>query len=142
MRQVTHRLTVKTPGRGLHDISAEVEVWIEQQGIGEGLLTLFIQHTSASLTIQENADRDVLRDLDDYFTHLVPDDAKLYRHTAEGPDDMPAHARSAVTKTWGPGREFTFSSTAISHTRATSSSTLRASDAVWRGVKAVALGCC
>jgi len=99
MRQVTHRLTVKTPGRGLHDISAEVEVWIEQQGIGEGLLTLFIQHTSASLTIQENADRDVLRDLDDYFTRLVPDDAKLYRHTAEGPDDMPSHIRAALTAT-------------------------------------------
>ena len=99
MRQVTDRLTVKTTGRGLHDISAEVALWIEGQGIGEGLLTLFIQHTSTSLTIQENADRDVLRDLDDYFTRLVPDDVRLYRHTAEGPDDMPSHIRAALTAT-------------------------------------------
>ena len=90
---------MKTPGRGLHDISAEVALWVEEQEIGEGLLTLFIQHTSASLTIQENADRDVLRDLDDFFTRLAPDDVRLYRHTAEGPDDMPSHIRAALTAT-------------------------------------------
>ena len=65
----------------------------------EGLLTIFIQHTSASLTIQENADPDVLSDLDDFFSRLVPDDVRLYRHTAEGADDMPSHIRSALTQT-------------------------------------------
>ena len=69
------------------------------QTVDEGLLTVFIRHTSASLTIQENADPDVLRDLDDFFRLLVPEDDSLYRHTAEGPDDMPAHIRAALTST-------------------------------------------
>ena len=67
--------------------------------MADGLLTLFIQHTSASLTIQENADPDVLRDLDAFFCRLAPDDVTLYRHVAEGPDDMPAHIRAALTAT-------------------------------------------
>lgn len=92
-------LTVRTPGRGLVDITAEVSAFVRRAGVSEGLLTVFIQHTSASLTIQENADPDVLADLDDFFRRLVREDASLYRHSAEGPDDMPAHIRSALTQT-------------------------------------------
>lgn len=98
MRQAMHRLSLRTGGRGLYDITAEVGAWAEGQGIGQGLLTVFIRHTSASLVIQENADPDVLRDLDDFFSTLVPDDTARYRHTVEGPDDMPAHIRSALTQ--------------------------------------------
>lgn len=72
--------------------------FVRARGIGEGLLTLFIQHTSASLTIQENADPDVLTDLNDFFRRIVKEDPMLYRHTMEGPDDMPAHIRSALTQ--------------------------------------------
>ena len=99
MRQVTHRLAVQTPGRGLHEITGEIAEWLARQRVADGLLTLFIQHTSASLTIQENADPDVLRDLDAFFCRLAPDDVTLYRHVAEGPDDMPAHIRAALTAT-------------------------------------------
>ena len=99
MRQFTHRLAVRTPGRGLHEITGEIAEWLARQRVADGLLTLFIQHTSASLTIQENADPDVLRDLDAFFCRLAPDDVTLYRHVAEGPDDMPAHIRAALTAT-------------------------------------------
>ncbi len=99
MRQLTHRLAVQTPGRGLHEITGEIAEWLARQRVADGLLTLFIQHTSASLTIQENADPDVLRDLDAFFCRLAPDDVTLYRHVAEGPDDMPAHIRAALTAT-------------------------------------------
>ena len=99
MRQVTDRLEVRTKGRGLHDITGEVRDWTARQRADQGLLTLFIQHTSASLTIQENADPDVLRDLEDFFARLVADDDGRYRHAAEGPDDMPAHIRAALTAT-------------------------------------------
>jgi len=99
MRQVTDRLEVRTKGRGLHDITGEVRDWTARQRVDQGLLTLFIQHTSASLTIQENADPDVLRDLEDFFARLVADDDGRYRHAAEGPDDMPAHIRAALTAT-------------------------------------------
>ncbi len=92
-------LTVGTPGPGLTDITAEVSAFVRRAGIAEGLLTVFIQHTSASLTIQENADPDVLVDLDDFFRRLVREDPSLYRHSAEGPDDMPAHIRAALTQT-------------------------------------------
>lgn len=98
MRQSLHRLSLTTRGRGLHEFTAEVGAWVRAQGIAEGLLTLFIQHTSASLTIQENADPDVLRDLDDFFSALVPDDPSRYRHVSEGADDMPAHIRAALTQ--------------------------------------------
>ncbi len=99
MRQASHNLIVATPGRGLFEVTGQVAAWAHEQPIAEGLLTLFIRHTSASLTIQENADPDVLADLQRFFARLVPDDTSLYRHTMEGPDDMPAHIRSALTAT-------------------------------------------
>ncbi|MGD9020807.1 MAG: secondary thiamine-phosphate synthase enzyme YjbQ [Lysobacterales bacterium] len=86
----------ETSGQGLYDITSEAVAWCRQQDITQGLLTLFIRHTSASLTIQENADPDVRRDLQDYFTRIAPEHGP-YRHTMEGPDDMPAHIRSALT---------------------------------------------
>jgi len=97
MMQAQHRLAVRTEGQGLYEITREVAAWIAAQDMAEGLLTLFCRHTSASLTIQENADPDVLRDLETFFKKLAPEDPRLYRHTAEGPDDMPAHIRSALT---------------------------------------------
>jgi secondary thiamine-phosphate synthase enzyme len=90
---------VTTRGAGLSDITRQVTAGVAKSGIREGLATLFIRHTSASLVIQENADRDVLRDLEDFFSRLVSRDMSLYRHTTEGPDDMPAHIRSALTQT-------------------------------------------
>jgi secondary thiamine-phosphate synthase enzyme len=99
MRQFTHRLKVATEGRGLYEITDQVTGWVERCGITTGLLTLFIQHTSASLTVQENADTDVTRDLEEFFRRLAPDNAEWYRHTLEGPDDMPAHIRTALTQT-------------------------------------------
>jgi secondary thiamine-phosphate synthase enzyme len=99
MKQATHRLEVPTRGKGLYEISDKVIAWVRGTGIATGLLTVFIQHTSASLTIQENADPDVIADLNDHFARLAPEDNKLYRHTVEGPDDMPAHIRAALTGT-------------------------------------------
>ena len=99
MRQFSHRLSVSTRGKGLYEITREVADWLGRQGVSQGLLTLFVQHTSASLTIQENADPDVLRDLNAFFDRLAPEDNRLYRHTVEGADDMPAHVRSALTLT-------------------------------------------
>jgi len=92
-------LAVGSRGRGLIDITGEVARWTGASGIATGLLTLFIRHTSASLLVQENADADVLRDLEAFFARTVPDDLSLYRHVAEGADDMPAHIRSALTQT-------------------------------------------
>ena len=93
-----HTLSAETRGPGLYDITANVVNWCSGQGIEQGLLTLFIRHTSASLTIQENADPDVRHDLQDYFSRIAPENGP-YRHTAEGPDDMPAHIRTALTQT-------------------------------------------
>ena len=90
---------VATRGKGLYPITAGDRGWAEGQGLRTGLLTVFIQHTSASLVIQENADPDVVRDLDEFFERLAPEDAAWYRHTVEGPDDMPAHIRAALTQT-------------------------------------------
>ena len=73
--------------------------WLRGTAIDDGLLTVFVQHTSASLTIQENADPDVIADLNDFFGRIAPEDNRLYRHTVEGPDDMPAHIRTALTQT-------------------------------------------
>lgn len=98
MRQVQHTLCVATRGQGLVDATAPIVAWLDAQGAGDGLLTLFLRHTSASLLIQENADPDVLRDLDAFFRRLVPEDPHLYRHGAEGPDDMPAHIKAALTQ--------------------------------------------
>ena len=99
MTQKTTVLQVSTRGKGLYECTGEVERWLASSGLATGLLTLFIQHTSASLTIQENADPDVVHDLNDFFSRLVAEDNRLYRHTVEGPDDMPAHIRSALTLT-------------------------------------------
>jgi secondary thiamine-phosphate synthase enzyme len=99
MRQFTRRVTVATRGKGLYEFTGEVDGWVAECGIRTGLLTLFVQHTSASLVIQENADPDVVADLNGFFSRLVPDDSRLYRHTIEGPDDMPAHIRAALTQT-------------------------------------------
>ena len=99
MKQFTHRIQVATRGKGLYPVNREIEGWVEDRGIATGLLTVFIQHTSASLTIQENADPDVVLDIEEFFTRLVPENAPWYRHTAEGPDDMPSHIRSLLTDT-------------------------------------------
>ena len=99
MKQFTKRLEIRTEGKGLYEISDKVIAWVRETGLKTGLLTAFIQHTSASLTIQENADPDVIADLNDHFSRLAPEDNKLYRHTVEGPDDMPAHIRAALTDT-------------------------------------------
>ena len=99
MKQKQFRFTVSTKGRGIYSISSEVRNWVHQQDIQFGLLTLFIPHTSASLLIQENADPDVLYDLNQFFNRLVPDGDSLFKHQSEGPDDMPAHIRSALTQT-------------------------------------------
>ncbi len=97
MKQKTSTLSVATRGQGFIDITRDVARAVSESGISSGLLTVFIQHTSASLVIQENADTDVLRDLKDAFAGLAPRDAG-YRHTTEGTDDMPAHIRSALTQ--------------------------------------------
>lgn len=97
MRQALHHIRIDTSGRGLVEITAQVRRWAEGQGMAEGLLTLFCRHTSASLTIQENADPDVRRDLEAFFDGIAPEAPGRYIHDAEGPDDMPAHIRSALT---------------------------------------------
>jgi len=99
MKQFTHRIQVATRGKGLYPVNREIEGWVKDRGLATGILTVFIQHTSASLTIQENADPDVVRDIEEFFTRLVPENAPWYRHTAEGPDDMPSHIRSLLTET-------------------------------------------
>ncbi|QGZ66463.1 secondary thiamine-phosphate synthase enzyme YjbQ [Paraburkholderia acidisoli] len=99
MRQAIHHLSVKTRTRGLTEISREVRAFVREQGIDMGLLTLFCCHTSASLLIQENADASVRRDLERYFEALAPEDPQRYEHDTEGPDDMPAHLRTALTHT-------------------------------------------
>ena len=101
-RAVSHSqdtLTLKAPAQGLLEITADVAAWVDNQFIADGLLTLFLRHTSASLLIQENADPDVLADMQDFFSKLAPEDASLYRHIAEGADDMPAHIKGALTQT-------------------------------------------
>ena len=97
LRQALHEVTVSTRGRGLYDFTAELERWVAANHFREGLLTLHLQHTSASLVVQENADPDVQRDLEAFFQRLVPDGDPLFTHTAEGDDDMPAHIRAALT---------------------------------------------
>ena len=99
MKQAEFQFSISTKGRGLYAINKEVASWMTCQNIRSGLLTIFVPHTSASLIIQENADPDVLKDLDLFFNRLVPDGDPLYEHQAEGPDDMPAHIRSALTQT-------------------------------------------
>lgn len=97
MRQATTTLVVATPGRGLHEITRAVRDWVAQTGVRDGLLTLFVRHTSASLLVQENADPTVRADLERFLARLVPDGDPCFEHVDEGPDDMPAHVRAALT---------------------------------------------
>jgi secondary thiamine-phosphate synthase enzyme len=99
MRQSSTVVRIQTRGRGLTDITDRVVAWVGESKLRDGLLTVFIRHTSASLLIQENADPEVQRDLERFFAHLVPDGDPLFEHTTEGPDDMPAHVRTALTQT-------------------------------------------
>ena len=96
MRQATEHIAIDTQGKGLVEITHPVTHWVANQGMVTGLLTLFCRHTSASLLIQENADPDVRTDIAAYFERLAPESAR-YVHTTEGPDDMPAHLRTALT---------------------------------------------
>jgi secondary thiamine-phosphate synthase enzyme len=103
MIPITHQdqtlLTVETRGRGFRNVTGAIADWVGGTGVSTGLLTVFVRHTSASLTIQENADPDVMADLDDALARLAPEGVGLYRHSLEGPDDMPAHIRAALTAT-------------------------------------------
>ncbi|MHC4415802.1 MAG: secondary thiamine-phosphate synthase enzyme YjbQ [Planctomycetota bacterium] len=93
------RLSIRTPGQGLHLVTDQVEAVVRESEVAEGLCTVLVQHTSASLTIQENADPTARRDLERWLTRLVEEDDPLYTHTAEGPDDMPSHIKAALTAT-------------------------------------------
>lgn len=93
------KLSIATNGQGLHEFTSEVQAAVRDSGVKDGLCTLFIQHTSASLTIQENADASARHDLERWLNRLVPENDSLYTHDAEGPDDMPAHIKSALTAT-------------------------------------------
>jgi secondary thiamine-phosphate synthase enzyme len=96
---MVEQFTVATPGQGLHEITAQVSRVVRQAGVDEGLCTVFVRHTSASLVIQENADPSAKQDLERWLNRLVPEGDPFYRHDAEGPDDMPAHIKSALTQT-------------------------------------------
>lgn len=93
-----HTLFVTAPRQGLYEVTDEITAWLAAQPIRSGLLTVFIRHTSASLVIQENVSPDVLHDMETFFDRVVPEDERLYRHTEEGPDDMPAHIKGALTQ--------------------------------------------
>lgn len=93
------RLEVTTRGKGLHEITDRVQALVDESGIDEGLCTLMVQHTSASLTIQENADPSARRDLEDWLDRHVPENDPGFTHTQEGPDDMPSHIKAALTAT-------------------------------------------
>ena len=97
MKQAFHEIIIDTSGQGLYDFTNKTISWLEKQKITNGMLNINILHTSASLVIQENADPDVLHDLMNFFDKLAPMDDKLYKHTTEGKDDMPAHIKSALT---------------------------------------------
>tara|TARA_Y100000590_G_scaffold384014_1_gene455107 strand:+ start:506 stop:925 length:420 start_codon:yes stop_codon:yes gene_type:complete len=97
MKQLFHEVKINTEGQGLYDFTKETKTWISNQKINNGILNINILHTSASLVIQENADPDVLHDLKIFFNKLAPMNNKLYKHNAEGKDDMPAHIKSALT---------------------------------------------
>ncbi len=99
MKQAHHMLILHAQRQGLLEITREIAAWVAEQNIGEGLLTVFIRHTSASILIQENADPNVQRDLETFLAKLVPEDPHAYRHDSEGPDDMPAHIKGALTST-------------------------------------------
>lgn len=92
-------LTIETRGRGLHEITSEVEALVRGSGVREGMALVYLRHTSASLVVQENADPSAARDLEAFFERIAPEGDPRYTHTAEGPDDMPSHLRSALTRT-------------------------------------------
>ena len=96
--QASSTLEIRAPGQGLHEITNQVSDWLDSQRIESGLLTVFCAHTSASLVIQENAAPAARRDLEQFFERVAPEDPSLYTHNDEGPDDMPAHIRSALTQ--------------------------------------------
>ena len=98
MKQATAEIEIASPGVGLHEVTDEVRRWVDGQGMTEGLLTLFCRHTSASLLIQENAAPAARRDLEAYFARIAPEDPAAYEQDDEGPDDMPAHLRAALTQ--------------------------------------------
>lgn len=93
------RLRIQTPGQGLHEITNRIAPIVNRSAVDEGLCTIFIRHTSASLTIQENADASARRDLEAWLNRLVPENDGLYTHTSEGPDDMPSHIKAILTAT-------------------------------------------
>jgi secondary thiamine-phosphate synthase enzyme len=93
------QLSVRTPGQGLHEVTADIAELVRRAGVDEGLCTVYIRHTSASLVIQENADPTAKQDLERWLNRLVPEGDPFYRHDTEGPDDMPAHIRTALTQT-------------------------------------------
>ena len=97
MQQIFHEIKIRTKGQGLYDFTEQTLNWLKKQKINNGILNINILHTSASLVIQENADPDVLHDLKNFFDKLAPMNNKLYKHTTEGKDDMPAHIKSALT---------------------------------------------
>ena len=97
LRQSFHEIAISTRGRGLYEFTSQIEKWIAQNQFRDGLLTIHLQHTSASLLIQENASPDVRRDFEKFFERLVPDGDPVFEHTIEGDDDMPAHVRTALT---------------------------------------------
>jgi secondary thiamine-phosphate synthase enzyme len=99
MRQLIHDISIATHGKGLYGFTRQVCDWVGSSGIRQGLLTLYIRHTSASLLIQENYDPTVQTDLERFLSRLVPEGDPIYEHTLEGPDDMPAHVRAALTQT-------------------------------------------
>jgi secondary thiamine-phosphate synthase enzyme len=99
MRIAHTRLSIDTEPREIKEITADIAGWVASERVARGLLSVYIPHTSASLLIQENASPDVRRDLDDFLRRVVPEDMRLYRHNDEGPDDMPAHIKSALTQT-------------------------------------------
>jgi len=99
MHQTTHQLYVRCQGRGMYEITHEVDVWLQRTGILTGMLTLFVRHTSCSLLIQENADPAVQHDMERFLSRLVPDGDPTFQHASEGPDDMSAHIRAALTQT-------------------------------------------
>jgi secondary thiamine-phosphate synthase enzyme len=98
LRQATTTIEIRTERQGLLEVTDTLASWVQSQGLTQGLLTIFCRHTSASLLIQENAAREVRSDLEAYFTRIAPEDPKAYAHDDEGPDDMPAHLRAALTQ--------------------------------------------
>jgi secondary thiamine-phosphate synthase enzyme len=99
LRQSSSTLFIEASRQGLHEVTDDVSSWVREQAIEAGLLTMFCRHTSASLLIQENAASAAKRDLETYFARIAPEDMSLYTHNDEGPDDMPAHLRTALTQT-------------------------------------------